>query len=142
MYVREAHDGDLDAVAALTGMERDACARLLRERSVTVAVPGDEPDAAEPDGDDEEETAEPVGCVAFDTWRGAVHVTRVAGEKDAMRLLLAEPVRFAEAEGMPVEVVVPADDTATAAAVEDAGFAAVGDGPLFAGDPTRRYRRT
>lgn len=80
------------------------------------------------------------GFLAFDADEGAVHVTQVAGGREAVDRLLDEPLRFAANEGMPVEVFVPDSESTVADAVEAAGFESVGDRPQFDGEPIRRYR--
>lgn len=122
MQFRDATADDADALGALADEEVDA-ARLVRDRTVRVAV--DDDDLA--------------GFVAFDTWRGAVHVTRLAGDPSAVGELLDAPREFAASEGVPVEVVLTEDDS-LAAVLEDAGFEDAGPGPVFDGAQTRRYR--
>ena len=123
MEVRDAVEDDTDAVVELTGLPSATARELLHDRSVRVATRGDGP----------------IGVVVFDARPGAVHVTRLAGETDAMAQLLAEPVRFATREGMAVELVVPAEAAAGEVAVAE-GFTDVGAGPRFDGDRTRRFR--
>jgi len=123
MDVRDAVEEDAGAVADLTGLPSAAARELLHDRSVRVAIEG-------------EATA---GVVAFDARPEVVHVTRLAGEPDAMARLLAEPVRFAEREGMAVELVVPDGEAAAEVALAE-GFEDVGAGPRFEGTRTRRFR--
>lgn len=123
MHVRDALDDDTDALVALTDEDVDAD-RLIRDRTVRVAETDDEV----------------VGFLAFDTWRGAVHVTRLAGDPDAVEVLLGDPCEFAARESLPVEVVLLERDDALRDAVADAGFDEVGTGPMFDGERTRRYR--
>ncbi|MFC3477867.1 GNAT family N-acetyltransferase [Halobacterium litoreum] len=125
MHVRDATDEDADAVVALADEAVDA-ARLIRDRSVRVA-------------DDDGEVA---GFVAYDTWRGAVHVTRLGGDPAALGDLLAAPCEFAAREDLPVEVVLPDDeDDDFRTILDDEGFEDAGAGPMFDGRRTRRYRR-
>jgi hypothetical protein len=122
MNVRDATADDADAIDALAGTALDA-ARLVRDRTVRVA---------DDDGDVR-------GFVAFDAWRGTVHVTRLDGDPEAVRELLDEPREFAAHEDVPVEVVLVEDD-ALADVLTDAGFEDAGPGPMFDGARTRRYR--
>lgn len=138
MYVRDAVEADAEAVAALASRPVDAVRDAVHERSVRVAVR--EADAGEALPDDPGDPAEPAGYVAFDARPDAVHVTGFAGDPDAVERLLAEPIRFAEREGMVVEVVVEETANGRREAVERAGFTAVGSGPRFERTPTVRYR--
>jgi hypothetical protein len=123
MRVRDAVDEDADALVSLTDDDVDAD-RLIRDRTVQVA----------------ETDAGVVGFLAFDTWRGSVHVTRLGGEPDAVRELLGAPCSFAEREALPVEVVLLDGDESLHDVVVDAGFDEVGPGPMFDGERTRRFR--
>ncbi|MFB6268795.1 MAG: hypothetical protein ABEH83_02545 [Halobacterium sp.] len=122
MHVREATADDADALVALADDELDG-ARLVRDRTVRVA-----------ENDDGV-----AGFVAFDTWRGAVHVTRLDGDPDAVGELLDAPRQFAAGEDLPVEAVLVEGD-ALGDVLVDAGFEDVGPGPMFDGEQTRRYR--
>lgn len=122
--VREADPEDVDAIADVTGVPTRAAERLLRERAVRVA----------------EHDESVVGVLAYDADGDAVHVTRLAGDADAAAALLEDPVAFARAENLPVEVVVPESESGALAAVTSAGFERTGDGPQFAGERTERYR--
>jgi hypothetical protein len=122
MQIRDATADDVAALGALADEEVDA-ARLVRDRSVRVAV----------------EDSAVTGFVAYDTWRGAVHVTRLAGDPDAVHELLDAPCEFAVSEAVPVEAVLVEGD-ALAGVLKDAGFEDVGPGPAFDGEQTRRYR--
>lgn len=126
MHVRDATAEDADAVVALASAEVDAD-RLVRDRTVRVAV------------DDNDDV---VGFLAYDTWRGSVHVTRFAGDEDAVGDLLREPRQFASRESLPVEMVVRERDDVVAALLEAEGFEETGAGPVFDGERTRRYRWT
>ncbi|MBP1955992.1 hypothetical protein J2752_002923 [Halarchaeum rubridurum] len=131
--VRDAHDGDVDALAALAGIETGAAERLVRDRRVAVAERAD-------DAEGEADGPEVVGVLAYEVSGDAVHVTRLAGETPAVAALLDEPVAFARAENMVVEALVPESADGALDAVTNAGFEAVGDGPRFAGERTTRYR--
>ncbi|WP_336035807.1 hypothetical protein [Halobacterium yunchengense] len=122
MQIRDATVDDAAALATLADDDLDAV-RLVRDRSVRVA----------------EREGDVAGFVAFDAWRGTVHVTRVDGDPDAVGRLLDEPCAFAEREGLPVEVVLVEGD-GLADVLDDVGFEEVGPGPMFDGDRTRRYR--
>ncbi|MGB9986966.1 hypothetical protein [Salarchaeum japonicum] len=124
MHVREAVETDRVGISDLLGEPAGVADRLLRERTVSVAV--------------RDETV--VGVVAFDADSTTVHVTRLAGERDAMTRLLDEPLAFAETEGLPVELLVEESADSVAFAVETKGFENVGPGPRFAGEKTTRYR--
>jgi hypothetical protein len=131
MEVRDAVEDDADALAALADLPEPAVAQLVHDRTVRVAGTDD---GTESDDDDIR------GFVAFDAARDTVHVTQLAGDTDAVSRLLDEPARFAEREGMPVEVLVPESESSVVAAVEDYGFEETGTGPRFEGEATRRYR--
>ncbi|MFC7167193.1 hypothetical protein [Halospeciosus flavus] len=126
MYVRDAVDEDAPAMADLADLPRAAADRLLRERRVRVAAE---------DADDEI-----VGFAAYDTYNGAIHVTRLAGDEASFDDLLDEPRGLARSEDLPVEVVVPESDEETRRAVETLGFEARENGPRFEGEETRKYR--
>ena len=123
MNVREATPDDADAIERLSEGELDA-ARLIRDRAVSVA-----------EGADQIE-----GFVSYDTYDGTVHVSTLVGELDVIEALLAEPRRFAHAEGLPIEIVVPASEEGLERVVREAGFERVGDGPQFEGQATHRFR--
>lgn len=125
MHVRDATGEDADAVTALATEDVDAN-RLVRDRSVQVAVDDDEI----------------VGFVAFDTWRGAVHVTRFGGDPNVVGDLLDSPREFATREALPVEMVVPASEADVHGLLEQEGFEDAGPGPMFEGARTRRFRWT
>jgi hypothetical protein len=124
MHVRDATAEDTDEVARLASADVDAD-RLVRDRSVRVAV----------DANDDV-----VGFLAYDTWRGSVHVTRFGGDEDAVGDLLAAPRQFASRESLPLEMVVPESDDDVAGLLEAEGFEETGAGPLFGGEHTRRFR--
>jgi hypothetical protein len=154
--VRDAVQDDAEALAALADLPVSAAAHLVVERTVRVAerdAAGDDGDAesgassedggdgdGEPDADASDPAEDIRGFVAFDARPGVVHVTQLAGDRDAVARLLEEPVGFARREGMAVEAVVPESAGAVGAAVETAGFETVGAGPRFEGERTRRYR--
>lgn len=150
MQVRDGVETDADAVASLAGLPVPAARQLLRDRTVRVVeraeagdgdTDADGDDGADGDGNVDEWVAasDLAGFVAFSARPGTVHVTQVAGESAAVERLVEEPVRFARSEGMDVEVVLPAD-APECGVLESCGFEYVGDGPVFEGGPTRRYR--
>ena len=124
MDVRDAVEADAGRLAELAGAPSDVMRNLVHDRTVRVGERGEEI----------------VGFVSFDARAETVHVTQIDGDDDACERLLSEPVRFAEREGMAVELLVPESDDTVEAAVEAAGFEAGGPGPTFEGVPTVRYR--
>jgi hypothetical protein len=124
MDVRDAVEGDAGRLAELTDSPRDVMRNLVHDRTVRVAEVDDEI----------------RGFVSFDAREDTVHVTQLEGDTATADRLLEEPIRFAESEGMAVEVLVPEDEVETRETAEDAGFDRVGDGPTFEGQPTVRYR--
>lgn len=123
MDVREATPGDAPRIESLVAGDLDAD-RLVRDRRVIVAEAGDELE----------------GFLSYDTWNGTVHVSTLVGDRTVVDALLAEPRRFAEREGLPMEIIVPQGDDDLRAAVEAAGFEDHGEGPIFEGEASRRYR--
>jgi hypothetical protein len=124
MDVRDAVEADAERLAELTGSPEDVMRNLVHDRTVRVA----------------EADEKVCGFVSYDARDETVHVTQLEGDGDASDLLLEEPVRFARAEGMTVELLVPADESGARTAAEDAGFEHSGDGPVFEGERTVRYR--
>jgi hypothetical protein len=122
--IRTATEADAEVVGAVLGLPEAATERLLRTRTVQVAV--------------DEDTV--VSCVSYDVYDGAVEVTRIGGDPDTLTALLDAPRRLAKSEGLPVRVLVPDDDTDTAEIVAANGFERVGSGPRFADQATTRYR--
>lgn len=132
MQIRDAWEGDESAIADLATGDIDP-RHLVRERVVRVAT-----DASESDGDSATEGAL-AGFLAFDASPEALHVTRIGGDGDAVRLLLDDAIRYAEREDLAVEAVVPVGGS-TAVALETRGFERVGSGPRFEGQETARFR--
>lgn len=132
MDIRDAVASDAEPLAKLADASVDAMRTVIPDRTVRVAQRAD--------ADDRVDSNAVIGFVSFDAHRNVVHVTRLAGDADAFDRLLEEPLRFAEKEAMPVEVVVPEDEGDLEAVVENAGFEEDGWGPRFDGTPTRRYR--
>lgn len=129
MQVRDAVERDAPAMASLGEAPESVLRNLVHDRSVRVLVEAG-------DGDE----ADVLGFVSFDAREDAVHVTEFGGDREACERLLAEPLRFAEREGLPVEILLRDADEAMREAVEAVGFAEVGPGPRFRGETTRRYR--
>lgn len=146
MEVRDAVEADADRLADLTDTPRDVMVNLVHDRTVRVAFERDDLDTADaPDtmdgGPAVDADAEAIrGFVSYDAREDTVHVTQLEGDPDSCDRLLDEPVRFAAAEGMSVEILVPEDESDTRRAAEDAGFERTGSGPAFEGQPTVRYR--
>jgi len=139
MEVRDAVEADADALSAIADVPADVVRNLIHDRTVRVAER--EPTAAGPNADTaEEENREVAGFVSFDVRDGTVHVTQLAGTTAACERLLGEPVRFATAEGMTVELLAIEGDDAVQEAAETAGFGRDGPGPQFDGNSTVRYR--
>ncbi|SFR30225.1 hypothetical protein [Halorubrum sodomense] len=140
MRVRDAVEADAAALASMTGRPEGVVRNMIHDRSVRVATTGGVASEGDSDDDGEDTPVDAVsGFVSFDVRDGAVHVTNVEGDPDAVRRLFEEPVRFATREGMTVEAVLPTDGTA-ADASESIGFEAVGSGPRIDGASTTRYR--
>jgi hypothetical protein len=137
MEVRDGVETDAEALAAIADVPADVVRNLIHDRTVRVA---ERETAAGPNVDAGDDGPDVVGFVSFDVRDGTVHVTQLAGTREACERLLAEPVRFATGEGMPVELLAIDDDEAVQAAAESAGFARDGQGPVFGGAPTTRYR--
>lgn len=124
MELRDALESDSGRLTELTDAPSDVIRNLIHDRTVRVA---------ERDGVIE-------GFVSFDAEARTVHVTQLDGDPGVFEDLLAEPVRFAAAEDMAVEVLVPQGEEAVAEAVEAVEFQQAGAGPRFDGQPTTRYR--
>ena len=124
MEVRDAVEADAERLAALTDAPRDVMRNLVHDRTVRVV----------------EREGEIVGFVSYDAREQTVHVTQLEGDADTYQRLLDEPLGFAAAEGMAVELLAPEDETAVHGAARDAGFEEVGNGPRFEGRRTVRFR--
>jgi hypothetical protein len=124
MDIRDAVEADAERLAELTGSPQDVMRNLVHDRTVRVAT---DDDAIE-------------GFVSYDAREETVHVTQLEGTDGVRDRLLEEPIRFADSEGMAVELLVPEDESATRESAEDAGFERAGSGPTFEGQPTVRYR--
>ncbi|WP_396611149.1 hypothetical protein ACH9L7_13145 [Haloferax sp. S1W] len=139
MEVRDAVDSDAEAIAAVADAPTVAMRRLVRDRTVRVAMSSA---GADPNADAPAAEEQIHGFIGFDVEDGTVHVTRLAGTNRAVERLLEEPLRFASTEELPVEVLLVENESQLREAVEQAGFERVGDGPRFEGIPTIRYRFT
>ena len=155
MRVRDAVEADATGMASLADQPEDVMRNLVHDRTVRVADSSnrgsDRPDEpGVPDrpvesdstdkADDESEGSQLRGVVSYDARESVVHVTQLAGDRDAVERLLKEPVRFATGEEMSVEVLVNSDNDTQRSAVEAAGFEYTGSGPFFRGKETVRYR--
>lgn len=124
MEIRDAVEADAPAVARLVDGHEDVVRNLIHDRTVRLAVDGDEI----------------VACVSFDARPGTVYVTQLGGDPAACECLLNEPVQFARREDMVVELLAPDGDEAAKRAAAAVGFDRDGEGPTFDGVPTIRYR--
>lgn len=143
MKVRDAVEGDAPALAELTDAPPTVLRNVIHDRSVRLLVEDDDEGAWATDETADGTDAPPGevhGFVSFDVRDGVVHLTQFGGDGDACERLLAEPLRFARAEGFPVEALVGEDDDAFRRALESSGFEGIGAGPAFGGTRTERYR--
>lgn len=125
MEVRDAVEGDADALARLADGPRDVLRNVVHDRTVRVA---------------ENDENEVVAFVSFDARPGTVYVTQLGGDPAAIERLLAEPIRFASREAMAVELLVSEADDGVQTAAKEAGFEHWGEGPRFDGELTVRFR--
>ena len=163
MDVRDAVEADAERLAELTGSPRDVMRNLVHDRTVRVVErdrdrvdPDDDPsetdtgDEAGAIGADSDPSADAdgtavdsaavCGFVSYDARADTVHVTQLEGEATVADRLLEEPLRFADREGMAVELLAPEGESETREAAERAGFERAGTGPTFEGERTVRYR--
>lgn len=124
MKLRDAVEADAGRLAGLTDHPRDVMRNLIHDRSVRVA----------------EEDGDITGFVSFDAHAETVHVTQIQGSTAVYERLLEEPIRFASAEGMAVELLVPTHEDDIQEAAVESGFDERGSGPRFGGEPTVRFR--
>lgn len=153
MQVRDAVEGDATALAAISDVPESALRNVVHDRTVRVLVDdagaddtSDADAAVAADAADRTDATDPAstrirGFVSYDVRDGVVHLTQFGGDREAVGRLLAEPMRFAAVESMPVEVLVGEDDEAMRGALEAERFELQGRGPAFGGTPTFRYRR-
>lgn len=125
MEVRDAVEEDAQELAALADSPPDVLRNVIHDRTVRVAI----------------EDGDPVAFLSFDARPGTVYVTQIAGDPDACERLLSEPIRFADREGMNVELLRAKTGDDIESAIERAGFESVGAGPEFEGEETVKYRR-
>jgi hypothetical protein len=125
MQIRDAVEADAGRMAELADAPPDVMRNLVHDRTVRIA---------------ERDEDEIVGFVSFDARERTVHVTQLEGDPAVCDRLLEEPVRFAQGEGMAVELLVPEPEDNIQTAATDAGFDRVGSGPRFDGTPTIKYR--
>jgi hypothetical protein len=138
MEVRDAFEADAEALSAIADVPADVIRNLIHDRTVRVAQRG--ATTAGPNADaDTADDRDVVGFVSFDVRDGTVHVTQLAGTVSACERLLAEPVRFATAEGMGIELLAIEGDETIREAAEAAGFERRGRGPSFDGRSTIKY---
>jgi len=139
MQIRDAVEADAEAIAAMSDAPVDVVRNLVHDRTVRVAA-ADNARAADPNVDAGGAGASLLGFVSFDAAESTVHVTQFGGQRDACIELLGEPVRFATAEGMSVELLIEAGNDESSTVATDAGFTKVGTGPQFNNAETVRYR--
>jgi hypothetical protein len=125
MEVRDAVEEDAEALADLADGPRDVARNLVHDRTVRIAMEG----------------GEAIAFISFDARPGTVYVTQIGGAPEGCERLLDEPIRFADAEGMSVELLLPDDEEALRDPLARSGFEEVGTGPRFEGVSTVRYRR-
>jgi len=136
MEIRDAVEADAEALAGIAAAPADVMRELVHDRTVRVAVREGDGERSSDDGDDRSSDDDVVGFVSYDARDGVVHVTQVGGAADVCEALLAEPVGFAEREGLPVEAIVPVEETAAVEAADAVGFERTGSGPRFEGRET------
>lgn len=124
MNVRDAVEADGGRLAALADVPTEVMADVVHDRTVRVA---------DTEGDID-------GFVGFEADEETVHVTHLFGTETAREQLLEEPIRFAEKETMPVEILLPESESDTVSVAERAGFEESEPGPWFDGHRTRRLR--
>jgi len=124
MELRDAVEADAGRLAELTDAPRDVMRNLVHDRTVRVTERDDEI----------------LGFVSYDARARTVHITQIEGHPDAFPTLLEEPLGFARAEGMAVEMLVPEGEPDIEDAAVAAGFEETGSGPRFEGRPTTKLR--
>ncbi|MCU4926056.1 hypothetical protein OB905_08660 [Halobacteria archaeon AArc-dxtr1] len=144
MNVRDALEADADAIAAIANSPTDVMRNLVHDRTVRIAEDGVRDPNADVSGSEPRyggsQPEDILGFVSFDARGDTVHITQIGGTDQACQRLLAEPVRFAESEGMSVELLVSPDNEAVSTAVEQLGFRHCGSGPQFDGSQTEKFR--
>ena len=124
MNLRDAVEADAGRLASLTDTPRDVMRNLVHDRTVRVI----------------EDEAEIRGFVSYDARESTVYITQLEGDSESYPALLGEPIRFAQTEGMAVELLIPENTPEQREAAMDAGFKRTGRGPRFDGEATMRYR--
>lgn len=124
MDVRDAVEADANDLARLADGPQDVLRNVIHDRTVRVAVADDSV----------------IGFVSFDARPGTVYVTQLGGPPEAVERLLAEPVRFADTEGMAVELLLAESAADLHGAATAAGFSREGPGPRFEAVRTIRFR--
>lgn len=125
MTIRDAAETDAEAIAGLVGTATGAAARMIRRRTVRVAV----------------DNGAVRGVVSFDISSDAVQITRLSGDRNRLEELLSEPLRYAAREDLATEMLLPRDARPTRELLEANGFVNVEAGPAFQNEETLRYRR-
>lgn len=139
MDVRDAVEADAEALAAIAEAPVDVMRNLVHDRTVRVAA-HDDTRASDPNADAGPAGASLLGFISFDARDQTVHVTQFGGQQSACVRLLEEPIRFAESEGMSVEMLVETEQDVLQAAAAEVGFKEAGPGPMFETTQTIRYR--
>jgi hypothetical protein len=140
MNVRDAVEGDVEALAALSNAPLGVVRNVVHDRTVRVLEAQDSGLGGGASSDAATAGGTPRGFVSYDVRDGVVHLTLFGGDSDACERLLEEPLRYADGEGMAVEVLVGDDDTEMREALDTVGFVSEGAGPRFRGEPTERFR--
>lgn len=124
MELRDAVESDAGRLASLTDAPRDVMRNLVHDRTVRVV----------------EDDDNIRGFVSFDAREQTVYVTQLEGDETVFPDLLDEPIRFARAEEMAVELFAVDSEDDLRNVVREVGFERVGPGPAFEGESTVRYR--
>lgn len=125
MKIRDAFEDDAKTLAKLVDSPEDVLRNVIHDRTVRVAS----------------EDGDPIAFLSFDARPDTVYITQIGGDPAACERLLSEPIRFADREGMPLELLLMETENDLKAAITGAGFESVGFGPEFEGTQTRKYRR-
>ena len=126
MNIRDATEADVEAVASLGELSTDAVQTLLHDRTLWVATSGDKL----------------TGFLVFTINQDAVHISKLGGEKPVISALIGRLIEYANANGLPIETVVPNSETAVRDALSAAGFIRIQSGPEFLGQATHTYQFT
>lgn len=145
MHVRDAREGDADALAAIADAPTDVMRNLVHDRTVRVAEEEDHSDEGSGDTAERFGQADPadiLGFVSFDAREHTVYVTQLRGSREACERLLDEPISFATQESMEVELLMPESLSELIDVARDRGFVTGRSGPRFDGEQTVRLRWT